>query len=86
MGKKKDDEPKGGKKGGRAPSEADEEEELDYSKLGPDVAQHKKISNAVFGFTLCCILGAIIVLVFMDLKKAASGKHSTQLGTAKGLR
>lgn len=83
MGKKKDadaEAPKG-KKGA-----ADEEEELDYSKLGPDVAQHKKISNGVFGFTLCCILGAIVVLVFMDLKKAASGKHSTQLGTTKGLR
>ena len=83
MGKKATDEPKGGKK--RAPSETDEEE-LDYSKLGPDVAQHKKISNGVFGFVLFAILGAIVVLVFMDLKKAASGKHSTQLGTAKGLR
>ena len=76
-----------GKKGAKAPSEAEEEpEELDYSKLGPDVALHKKVSNGVFGFVLFCILGAIVVLVFMDLKKAASGKHSTQLGTAKGLR
>ena len=84
MGKK--DAPGKGK-GKKAPSEAEEEpEELDYSKLGPDVEQHKKVSNYVFGFVLFCILGAIVVLVFMDLKKAASGKHSTQLGTAKGLR
>jgi len=86
MGKAKKEESGKGKK--RAPSEAEEAEEeveeLDYSKLGPDIAQHKKVSNYVFGFTLFAILGAIIVLVFRDLKKAASGKHSTQLGTAKG--
>lgn len=65
MGKAKKEESGKGKK--RAPSEAEEAEEeeveeLDYSKLGPDIAQHKKVSNYVFGFTLFAILGAIIVL------------------------
>jgi hypothetical protein len=92
----KDDPPAKGKKGGggaaggkpkRAKEAPQEEEEVDYTTSGPDIEQHKKYSNYIFGATLFTLLTVIAVLVFMGLrKKLGSGKHATTLGTAKGLR
>jgi hypothetical protein len=88
----KDDPPAKGKKGGagkpKRAKEAPEEEpeEVDYSTSGPDIEQHKKYSNYIFGATLFTLLTVIAVLVFMGLRnKLGSGKHATTLGTAKGL-
>ena len=78
-----------GKKGGEAPKKrakeapAEEPEEVDYATSGPDIAQHKKISNYVFGFTLVALLGVIGALVFLAMRGKASGKHATSLGKGR---
>ncbi len=73
------------KKKKAAPEPEPEPEEVDYSTSGPDIAFHKKVSNALFCVALLGILGLVGTLVFLDLrKKLASGKHGTTLGTAKG--
>jgi hypothetical protein len=62
-----------------------EPEEVDYSKSGPDVKFHKKVSNALFCTAMLGILAMLCTLVFLDLrKKSASGKHALSLGTATG--
>jgi hypothetical protein len=62
-----------------------EPEEVDYSTSGPDIKFHKKVSNALFCAAILGILGMLVTLVFLDLRKtAASGKHALSLGTSKG--
>ena len=65
--------------------EPEEEEVVDYSTSGPDVKFHTKVSNALFCTAMLGMLGMLVTLVFLDLrKKAASGKHALSLGTSKG--
>ena len=71
----------GKKRAKEAPAE--EPEEVDYATSGPDIAQHKKISNYVFGFTLFTLLAVIGVLVFLSMRGKASGKHATSLGKGR---
>jgi len=60
-------------------------EPLDYSKLGPDIAAHRRLSNRLFGGALFAILLVVAAFVFNSLRhELGSGKHATSLGTAKG--
>lgn len=60
-------------------------EPLDYSKLGPDLAAHRRLSNRVFVGSLLAILLIIATFVFNSLKHTlGSGKHAASLGTSKG--
>ena len=72
--------------GKKAPATDAVPEEVDYSTSGPDLAFHRKVSNACFCFAILGLLGMLGTLVFLDLRKAASGQHASSLGTAKGHR
>ena len=51
---------------------------IDYSTTGPDVAYHKKMSNALFFSSILLLLGLLFIYVLLDIRKSASsGKHSS---------